>query len=217
MQEDPFKKLVAFFTATSPQRYIKSQTILRPDDELGVFYIESGHIKIYSMLKNGDEKVYMFYKSGEFFPLVWAFNGTKKNVFFEAMEETVLYKVSREKFLSFVKQDPVLLEAALNQIITVLNIYVDRVDSLEHTKAYPRLISRLNFLADRFGKQTPKGILLDIPITHQDIANTVAMTRETTSREIEKLEQKDLLSHEDHSIIIKDFIKLKEELETSEE
>jgi CRP-like cAMP-binding protein len=45
-----------------------------------------------------------------------------------------------------------------------------------------RLLGFLGFLAREFGQETPKGIFLDIRLTHQQIANIVGTTRVTVTR-----------------------------------
>lgn len=94
----------------------------------------------------------------------------------------------------------------------MLDVFTDRVENLEFTKASARLISRLLYLSKRFGKQEGAHIRLVIPLTHKDIANTIAMTRETASREFTKLEKKKLIGYENHHIVIYDKQKLEEEL-----
>jgi CRP-like cAMP-binding protein len=59
----------------------------------------------------------------------------------------------------------------------------------------------------------PEGILLDVPLRHQDIASSISATRETTSRELTVLERQGLLTRKQFHITIINEQKLRQYLE----
>jgi CRP-like cAMP-binding protein len=61
----------------------------------------------------------------------------------------------------------------------------------------------------RFGKLTAEGMLIEVPLRHQDIASSINATRETTSRELSALERKGLLLNKQSLILLKDIPALK--------
>ena len=208
--------LEEFFSNRPRRIYKEGQIIIRADESPnGVYLIEKGFVKLYSLGNNGEERDRIFYKQGDIFPLVWTFTSTMRNMFFEAMTDCILKKVSKAEFMDFVKNDNKHLLEAIDRILVILNVYVDRVDNLSYEKTYNRLISTILFLGKRFGKHYGKSLLLDIPITHKDIANSTAMSRETVSREIEKMAKDGLLVQRGRIIVINDIKKLKKELETN--
>lgn len=76
------------------------------------------------------------------------------------------------------------------------------------------MISFLLTTARRFGKQNKNGIVLDVPLRHQDIASSISATRETASRELAVLERQGLIVRDKQSIItICDIQKLRSYLE----
>lgn len=178
-----------------------------------LYYLEKGYVRVYVLLSSGNEKSYVFYKSGEIFPIVWAFNKLNKHLFYQAMDNVIVYKVPREKFMDFISNKPNILLDVIHRIIDIHNVYVDRVDNLEYTNSCARVISCLLFLAKRFGKEDGNVIIIQIPLTHNDIATSIAMTRETVSREVEKLIKKGLISTKTHLFVVNNVKKLEEELE----
>jgi CRP/FNR family transcriptional regulator len=68
-------------------------------------------------------------------------------------------------------------------------------------------------MSKRFGKQTPQGIVIDVPLRHQDIASSVNATRETTSRELSALERKGLLTNKQSLIVLHDMAGLRKHLD----
>ena len=193
----------------------KGEIIIRSDNPpTGVYFIEDGYVRIYSITEDGESKLHIIYKPGEIFPLVWAVRNIRKNVYYEAMGNVTLLKVSKTAFIDFISSTKNNMNALLERMANVFNIHIDRIDNLEITKSYPRLISRLLSIARRFGQECKETntIIIKAPITQNDIANSIAMTRETTSREISRLEKKGLIEYKEHLIIIKSLQKLKKEL-----
>ncbi len=220
--------LVEFFNQRRSYLYNSGEVILRPEDiPSGVYFIEKGFVKIYSITQDGNEKLHIIYKAGEIFPWIWIFRNIAKAVFYEALGEVVLKRRSKEDFLEFLKiccssqqnchcatkQNCSILFMVVDNIIDILDIHVDRINNLELTRAYPRMIARLIYLAKRFGEKRGKSIVLNVPITHTDIANSINMTRETASRELEKLVQKRLVKYTGHLLTIINLTKLEKELE----
>lgn len=208
------QKIESFFAAFKPVAYKKRQIIMRPAEvPQGVYHIEKGYLKVYSITQDGEEKLHIVYGPSDIFPLIWVFNNVTKNLFYEALDDVTVTCAKREAFLAFLKKDPGSLFTLANHIIDMFNVFSDRVDNLELTKAYPRLVARLLFLSNRFGMEKQGKIRIQAPLTHKDIANSINMTRETASREFEKLEKKGLVSYENHLIVIHDRKKLEGELQ----
>lgn len=190
--------------------------ILRADEPPnGVYLIEKGYVKVYSLTQAGSEKDKNFYKPGEIFPLIWTFYNTATTVYFEAMDDVVVKKVAKKEFLEYIKTDKALLLEIIKKLALILNVYSERIDTLGYTRTYPRLISELLALAKRYGKPYKKILILDVPIGHKEIANSIAMTRETASRELERLIKKGIIAQNGHLIVIKNIKRLKKELELS--
>lgn len=212
--------LVDFFLAHESKLYKRSEVMLSMNvlEHPYLYYIEKGYVRVYTLLPTGAQKIYVFYKPGEIFPIIWTFNHINKHLFYEAMDDVVLRKAPREKFMSFIQDKPDVLHEVIHRIVDIHNIYVDRVDNLEYTNSYARLIARLLFLGQRFGvEKEDKTITIPIPVTHSDIANSIAMTRETVSREMEKLEKKQLVAKVNKLIVLRDSKKLQQELDNSME
>jgi CRP-like cAMP-binding protein len=57
----------------------------------------------------------------------------------------------------------------------------------------------------RFGKETEEGMVIEVPLRHQDIASSINASRETASREIAVLERKKLIENKRFYIVLKDI------------
>lgn len=213
MKNNNSNDLVSLFMKQRPRSYKKGQIIIRPDDtSVGVYYLEKGYVKVYSLTEHGEQKNHIIYKAGDIFPLVASFNPTKRSVFFETIDNAVLRVLEKEYFFNIIKADAKILFQVMKKITELTRVYVERIDGLEYTKANSRIIDHLLFLADHFGKRKGKKILIEVPVTHKDIADSTAISRETVSRELEALKRKKLINNKSKYIFINDIKKLEKEL-----
>lgn len=203
--------LDTFFKTHTRLQYKKGETIIRPEDEpSGVFLIEWGFVKAYTITKYGEENLLIVRSTGSVFPMIWAFTDEHRKVTYEAMEPTSLWRVSKTDYLAFLDKHAEILPVILDMAIEAYRLHSERVMTLSYRTARERIISFLLVGADRFGLENKDGsITIHAPYKQSDIASSVNATRETTSREINALKKKGLLASQNGSIIIKDYEQLK--------
>lgn len=59
-----------------------------------------------------------------------------------------------------------------------------------------RFLSLLEWLANQFGESTPEGLLLNLRLTHQDLADTIGTSRVTITRLINQFEREGKIGRE---------------------
>ncbi|MBE9166479.1 Crp/Fnr family transcriptional regulator [Pleurocapsales cyanobacterium LEGE 06147] len=73
-------------------------------------------------------------------------------------------------------------------------------------KMYERLRRMLIWLGNKFGRQVVEGKLIELPLTHQELADVMGTTRVTVTRLINQLEQEGLISRpRRNSILVRSF------------
>ena len=72
-------------------------------------------------------------------------------------------------------------------------------------KIYQRIYKILVWLANKFGRQVTQGKLIELPITHQELAEIIGTTRVTVTRLINQLEQDGMISRPCRRSIILHF------------
>lgn len=77
--------------------------------------------------------------------------------------------------------------------------------------AYNKVAAIILICVERFGLIGKKSIVIQVPLTHQDIANLLGLARETVSIEMEKLQEKGLIKHLGKYLVVKNIQRLKEE------
>lgn len=206
LSNDPHQKeLFDYFHTGRKLQFDKGEIILRSGDEpRGVYHIESGYVKIYSLSKDGNEHTQMFYRPGEMFPVLWIFHDAIRNVYYQATSSVTLWVVPKEDFKTFIGQNQQLAMSLLEQTTDMFRLYAGRIDNLLYSDSYERTAYCLLSLKDRMGSQQGKDWIITVPVTHQDIASSVNLTRETVSRCMQRLKRHGLIDMNDHRIVIKD-------------
>lgn len=210
MQNSPETKLLELFHAGTRLAYKKGEFIIRPGESPpGIFFIESGIVKAYDITKYGEENLLIIRKEQEIFPLIWAITGQERNIIYEALRDTAVWRIERSKLTNLISRDPSVLSPLLNMTLEMYRIHSERIINLEYRSVRERLISFLLTMASRFGKNSSQGTVLEIPLRQQDIASSINASRETTSRELTSLERRGLVSNNSGFIVLKNVEKLK--------
>jgi CRP/FNR family transcriptional regulator len=191
----------------------KGDYIIHPGElPPGVFYIHRGLVKAFDITRYGDENLLSIRREHELFPLIWAITGQERQVIFQALAPTTVWRISRPQFVEFMQHHPDALAPLLDMTIEMYRLHSERIINLEYRTVRERIISFLLTMGDRFGVKTNEGLLIEVPLKGQDVASSVNTTRETASREITALERKGLLVTKQSLIILKDLPALEAQL-----
>lgn len=204
-------QLLAFFHSGTELRYKKGQSIVHAgDDPRGIYFIATGFVKAYAITKYGEENLLIVRKDGDIFPLIWAFTGLHRDITYQAMSDTTLWRVARSDFLQFLKKNEHAVPVLLDMAIEAYKLHSERVMNLEYRTVRERIASFLVTHAERFGTKTTSGVIIDAPIRRSDIAGSINASRETTSRELATLSRQGYIVLQNGSIEVCDIEKLRE-------
>jgi CRP/FNR family transcriptional regulator, anaerobic regulatory protein len=176
-----------------------------------LFIINGGSIKIFQFNKEGKEQILYILKEGEF---LGDLNLLKKDIFkfnAAALESTNLCIIHKDDFDNIIKSSP---EISLK----VLEYAHDRISSLEAliqtltTKDIDaRLATLLLTLSKTFGVKTNVGLEINLPLSREEMANFIGVTRETISRKLSSFQSQDIIEIlENKRILLKNIKSLKE-------
>jgi CRP-like cAMP-binding protein len=73
---------------------------------------------------------------------------------------------------------------------------------IHHPSISRRLFNLLKWLADQFGKPVRSGVLLDLRLTHQDLADTIGSTRVSVTRLLGRMEQQGRIVRSQRHLIV---------------
>ncbi len=213
MERQPAGELCGFFSKFKQLSFKKGEIILHQDDEPpGIFYIINGFANLYSISKNAQQLTLIIYQPGDIFPLIWAVNDTPHFYYLEAMTTVELYRAPKEEFIRFLKNNNKALFEINTRVLERLGGVLRRMEHAMLGNAGSKVASIITICAERFGSENGKTCVIQIPLTHQDIARLIGMARETVSIEMKKLQKMGLIDYKGKYLLVKDCQKLKEEL-----
>lgn len=210
--EPLFKELDIFFNQFKPSIFKKRDVILNAyDNSACVFYVKEGYVRIYRVSEQGEELTLIILKPSDLFPVSLGSADIPNHYYLEAITDVKIIKVPYEQFWQFVNQNPAVFFELTNYIISRFRGLLMRIEYLTFGNAYTKVAATLLVCAKRFGVLKGENVLVDLPLTHKDIATLVGLTRETTCLEMKKLEKKGLVYHEGRSFIVKNIKRLEDE------
>ncbi|OGD88124.1 hypothetical protein A2693_02565 [Candidatus Curtissbacteria bacterium RIFCSPHIGHO2_01_FULL_40_12] len=212
MKKTPSSQLELFFRDFAQLHYKKGETILRAEDTpTGVYFLSKGFVRLYAVSQKGEELTLIIFKSGDFFPVMWAVNNARTNYYLETMTNVDLWRVPQDKFLVFIKSNPEVFFELTSKILVRFGGLLKRMEYLVFGNAYAKVASIITICAERFGRREKGKVIIEVPLTHSDLASMVGVTRETASIEIKKIEKKGLIGHQGRLIVVKNLKGLRKE------
>ena len=213
--EDHITRVRNYFRNGQQQSIPKHTQILLIDEDRprAMYYIGSGYVRVYSVNSRKEQYTHIIYGPGEIFPLTWLTKQTRSNVLYGALTDCEIYCVELDSFNRDLQKDNGLSYGMLQQAIEQYRLYTMRVDNLEYKYASERLAYRLILLSNRFGERSGDAITIMPPLTHQLLGSSLNLSRESVSREMEKLVRKGLVRYNQaRQIVIPDIQSLSKEL-----
>jgi CRP/FNR family transcriptional regulator len=113
-----------------------------------------------------------------------------------------------EVFTGHLTKNPEIALPLVDHLIEMYRVHSERILNLEYRSVRERLISFLLTTARRFGEETKDGVLIKVPLRHQDVASSINSSRETTTREIAYLERNNLIINRQLYFTLTDVDKL---------
>jgi len=197
------KKIHVFFDTFPLVSYKKDEIILRPDDlTLYVYYVVFGFVRMYCLLPDGKELTLNIFKPGSYFPMFLILGDSMNTYYYQTITPVKIERAPKAEVLAFLRRESDVLFEFTTRISVGLNGLLSNIQYLLFGSASSRVASVLLILARRFGEVKSATTTITLPLTHQDIANLIGLTRETTSLEMEKLVAKKIISYDHKQVTI---------------
>ena len=179
--------------------------ILREGNEnSNLFLIESGVVRVDSYNNNNKRQTLSFLKEGDFFGEMAVFTDEKISANVVSVVNSKIYTLKKEDLYELMKALPQLSQ----NIIFYLANRVKSADKLIYDYAFKmlesRVASKLIGLMNMFRGKDQETSFINLPITHQDLADYVGTSRETVTKILAKFKEKGLIEVQTKRITILD-------------
>jgi len=192
------------FADAQRRRYHRNDVIFHAGSPgENVFILIDGRVKIFAMSPVGKSIILWFCFPGELFGLAELARAGRREVEAVAGAESDILVVPREQFHAFLGAHPKAALHVIDLLSCRLRALGDMLVNLTTDDVLTRVIKLLVRLSMRYGKPlAPHGMLLDINLTHQEIADMIGTSRQSVSTVLSQLRRHGLLCTKNHIIQI---------------
>jgi CRP/FNR family transcriptional regulator len=187
------------------RRFAPRDTIFSPgdpDDQL--YFLLSGTVRLYKIYGDYKEATTALLKDGGVFGKLSLVEGRWQDVFAEAVTESRVAGIQKAALERVITGSPEFALRLFSSLSERLRQSDEVIESLLHREVSTRLATLLINLGDRFGEEDGKGLLVDVRLTHQDLANMIASTREAVSKVMSEFQRGGVIGTGNRRITILD-------------
>jgi CRP-like cAMP-binding protein len=188
----------------------KGEYIYFPEEaSKNIYFLKEGRVKIGSYSDDGKEIIKAILQPGEIFGELSLVGEEKRIDFAQAMDNKVVICSMQMQDMEMMMQKNASLNFKVTKLIGFRLRKVERrLESLIFKDARTRIIEFIKDMAQEQGKKIGSEILVKHFLTHQDIANLTATSRQTVTTVLNDLKEKDLIYMERNKFLIRDIDKL---------
>jgi CRP-like cAMP-binding protein len=211
-----YNLLVYFYEKKEPIQNIKAGSVLfqEKDPAQYVFLLLKGSISLGRVHLRGKDFILKILNDQELIVEYQLFKPSPHYQFYaKTMTDCEMIFIKKEQFEEFIKNDPEAMSALVAWLSTgYLKAQMKCQDLIMNGKK-GGLYSILIRLSNSYGIKTEDGILIDLPLTHQELANLTYGTREVIQRALKDLREKEIITYDYQKLTIKKLNYLKEEVD----
>lgn len=212
---DPFKhmsdEVYRLIDENSKMRDVhKGETLyLQGSADSNVYMLKKGAVKITKLTPQGKELILDIVKAGAIFGEMGEVEPEMKDESAVVMEDGVICTMKKEFFDKALERMPG-LSTRITKVIGFRRRKVEnKLLSLLYSTVEQRLAKTLLNLVEDFGVPIDGGYRLSIKLTHKDIADLIASTRETVTAELNRLKSKGIIDFNGKNMEIKSVERLR--------
>ena len=180
-------ELVDVADRVSVREFRKGQVILFEEDTNKYMYsVLQGEVKVYYTTEDGKESIVAFHGAGESFGEVSLIDQQTTPATVAAVEKSLLLIISREDFFDIILHHPNVMNRLLRLLAGRLRYSWSQIRLLHFKDAANRIKASIKVMAGERGLKSENDVVLQLRLTHQNIADMTGLTRETVTRVIDK-------------------------------
>ncbi len=187
------------------RQFAKKRTILfQGEIPRSAMVLQSGLVKVYGITTSGDQRTITLLSAGDIFPVECLFDRSRVSLYYyEALTDSSILSLSKDDFVNALQKDAVLKDQVFQSYMAHYTSATMHIYALEHSHAQEKLVYILQYLVARFGEKQADGLTkIVLRLSHQDIAEMVGLTRETTAVELHRLKDKGLIDYQRFSYYV---------------
>jgi len=194
------------------RKFKKAEKIYMPNDSADkIFFVLEGRVKISSVGEEGKEVTKIIINKGEIFGELALVGEEKRRDFATAMESTTLCVMTLQELQSVMKTQSSISMFIMKILGTRVVNMEKRLESLVFRDSRTRIVEFLLDLVAEKGQRVGYEMVVRKFLTHQEIANMTATSRQTVTTVLNDLRGKNLLTFDRKRLLVRDVEQLEKE------
>lgn len=176
------------------KQYLKGELISLEGSRLeSLIIINSGQVKVFKDTHEGREQILYIFSAGDFFGEKNLLRNQEATYNVEALEETHVCLIMKNKFQQLIREYPDIGFKIMEELCRRLDRLESAIENMGTKNVEARVNSVLLEFSKKYGKNHPKGILIELPLSREGIANYIGVARETVSRKMSHLQDEGII------------------------
>jgi CRP/FNR family transcriptional regulator len=184
------------------RQYRKGATIFSRGAPANALYIvKDGRVRIISLSDKGTETIVHILKKGAIFGELLL---SEEQRAFTAVADTdaLVTVLSKGNLVELLASIPTISKNFIRLLSKRLAKVERGFGEFGHTWSYHRLAKVLLRLCEEHGQETPKGTVIPLRLTHEDLANLIGTTRETVTTQMIRFRRMGLVKRQDRFLVV---------------
>lgn len=166
---------------------------MQGDPASQILLLTEGRVRVYQLTADGQQVVHRLIGPWTLFGALALAQAETYPVNAEALEDSQAAAWSKETMMGFVLRWPRLALNAMQIMAAHVQSYQEHFRELATERVEQRLARALVRLAAQSGRKTEQGVLIDLPLSRQDLAEMTGTTLYTASRVLSRWEDEGLV------------------------
>jgi CRP-like cAMP-binding protein len=190
--------------STATQRdYDKNAYLFHQGDPARRFCVlVKGKVKLTQLTEDGQQIILRYVSPGEAFAIIAVLSKISYPVTATAVNQVSLLSWEDKEMLDLMQSHPQLAINSLSILAKRIQEFQDRFREIATERVERRIARALLRLASQTGRKLEHGILIDISLTRQDLAEMTGTTLYTVSRTLSQWEKDGLVSSQREQVTI---------------
>jgi len=169
-----------------------------------LYIVKEGKVKLVKHSDSGKDVILQIFAPGDMFGEFALFDRKPYPTSAQAMEASTVLKLSRKEFLLFFGRHPFVATEMIMELGRQLQEAHASIKSLAVDRVEQRIANILLKLASKLGSPEKAGIVLNLSLTRQDLADMAGTTVETTIRVMSRFTKTKIIRPANGKILILD-------------
>ena len=173
------------------------------DPASSIFVLLEGRVKLLQVTPEGQQVIFGYASIGDVFGIIAASDDNFYPVSAQAVGDCLALYWDKSTINRLIRELPVISENINRILLKKIQDYQNRIRESSTQRVERRIARTLLRLAQQTGKKVKEGVLIDLPLTRQDLAEMTGTTLFTVSRTLKAWESRGLVLSKREKVIVR--------------